>query len=411
MSRAQDAQPTTLVARSIPGELVRAQIDGNRRPRQGVALRILEPSPLRVVAPCPYYEGGCGGCQLQHLPYESQLRLKSQLARRELDANDIDHDIHAVYGMENPWRYRNTGAIAIGWEAGFRPLGRRGIIEVRDCPISHPIIGGLADQLNDALRSARLPNYHGKVWMDCTVTGSEASPRLQVLIQGISGLSLDTHPELPGVASVLASLVGVGSVAFRHRDGRAVPLVGDLMDTLEVAGRTMYVPNGAFFQTNLRMLPRLLARLEEETAAERLRHAADVYGGVGTLGLRLAGHVGELSLIELDGQAVEAARRTGLAWGLNNVHFISAHAEKALSGIHNLDLAIVDPPRAGLGPKVVGALVDSTTRLLLYVSCAPPSLARDLTGLVTGGFALRSLELFDFYPQTYHVEVLAVLKR
>lgn len=399
------------IDRGIPGERVVATVDRRRTPWRGVVDRALDPSADRVMPPCPYFVTGCGGCQWQHMRYEAQLQAKRSLVERELRCRGVDAQVDAIHAMEDPWRYRHTAAIAIGWEAGFRPRRRRGIVEIHDCVISHPLVGQLADALNTLLRGGGLPNYHGKVWLDCTVVGSPDAPELQVVIQGIEGLTLETHPELTEVARAVGVVEGVGSVAYRHRSGEPRPLVGELMSPIEVAGRSMYLPAGSFFQTNLEMLAVLLGRMGKLLDGRTTAEAADIYGGVGTFGLFLADRVERMTLVELDPLAVAAARRTAEAWGLNNLSYVSRHAERALPELPALDLAIVDPPRSGLGEVVVRAVVDSAVPLLLYVSCSPSSLAVDLAALVESGYRVRSLELFDFYPQTYHVESLAVLER
>jgi 23S rRNA (uracil1939-C5)-methyltransferase len=402
---------TLLIDRGIPGERIEALVDRRRRPWRGVVERVFEPSPDRITPACRYYTEGCGGCQWQHLRYGAQLETKRQLADRELERAGARARVQAIHGMDEPWRYRRTAAIAIGWEAGFRPRARRGILEIHDCPISHPLIGHLADRLNVLLRKGHLPNYHGKVWLDCTVTGNAEEPGLQVVVQGIEGLTLEGHPELPEVARTVSEVEGVESVAFRHRSGDVRPLAGELMSKIEVAGRAMYTPAGSFVQTNLRMVPRVLERMSSELRGQDIRHAADIYGGVGTFGLPLAALVERMTLIELDPAAVEAARRTAQEWGLTNVDFVSRHAERALGDLSDLDLAIVDPPRSGLGPAVTGALIEHQTKEIFYVSCSPPSLADDLAALESGDYTACSLDLFDFYPQTYHVEALAILRR
>jgi 23S rRNA (uracil1939-C5)-methyltransferase len=116
-----------------------------------------------------------------------------------------------------------------------------------------------------------------------------------------------------------------------------------------------------------------------------------------------------MTLVELDPRSVEAARRTARDWQLDNVRFVSRHAERALPLLPALDLVIVDPPRSGLGETVVETLAVNRPSLILYLSCSPSSQARDLAGLQARGYRVRSLEIFDFYPQTYHVESLAVL--
>jgi 23S rRNA (uracil1939-C5)-methyltransferase len=345
------------------------------------------------------------------MDYQAQLQTKRQLVDRAMEAAGSSARVEQVHAMETPWRYRHTAAIAIGWEAGFRPRGRRGILEIHDCPISHPLIGMLADRLNQLLRAGTLPNYHGKVWLDCTVVGSRDAPSLQVVVQGIEGLTLETHPELPEVAARIAAIDGVSSVAFRHRRGHTEELTGPLFATVEVAGRPMYLSAGSFFQTNLDMVPRVIARMRDELAGRRIRGAADVYGGVGTFGLPLSDSVDRMTIIELDPQAADAARMTAERWGAAHVEVMGAHAEQALPTLPALDLVIVDPPRSGLGETVIEALRANGAPHIFYVSCAPVSLARDLAELERGGYGVAALEMFDFYPQTYHVESLAVLRR
>lgn len=398
------------IDRGLPHEKVQARIDRVRATR-GVVEEVIESSPLRVLPPCPYYRHDCGGCQWQHVSYDGQLAAKRMMVDKEMQGQGLDCRVERVHGMDEPWRYRRTAAIAIGWEAGFRPRGRRGIVEIHDCLISHPLIGSLADQLNELLRKGALPNYHGKVWLDCTVVGSDDKPALLVLLQGIEGLTLETHPELAEVAHTLRTFENVVSVAYRHRTGEVKALEGEPWSTIEVAGRPMHVAAGSFVQTNLQMLRLVIDRMRHELSDRTVRQAADVYGGIGTFGLALARLAGTMTLIEVDSQAVEAARFTAQQWGLHNIEFITRHAERALPGMTELDLAIVDPPRSGLGTAVIDALISNRVPLIFYVSCAPASLARDLSSLQNNGFFVRALEVFDFYPQTYHVEALAILAK
>lgn len=400
-----------LIDRGIPGEPVVATVDTRRRPRRGVVEIVCEPSPARVAPPCPFYSRNCGGCQWQHVDYQAQVAAKRLAVDREMERAGVAARVQAFHAMDIPWRYRHTAAIALGWEAGFRPRGRRGIVKLDDCLISHPAIGSLLAALNGLLEMRSLPNYHGKVWLDCTVVGSAERPALQVLIQGIAGLTLETHPELPDVARRLAAIDGVGAVAYRHRSGQARALVGEVMSTVEVQGRPMWLPAGSFCQTNLDMLSVLVGRMRDEIGERQFDHLADIYGGVGTFGLQLARGVGKVTLIELDAAAVAAARRTAQDWGLQNVECIDQHAERILPHLPPVDLAIVDPPRSGLGRTVTDALAQNGVSTVFYVSCSPASLADDVAALVDSGFEVQSLEAFDFYPQTYHVESFAVLAR
>src|SRR5579875_980062 len=126
-----------LIDRGIPGEEVVATVQRGRHPRRGMVTNVIEPAPGRVVAPCPAYHRGCGGCQWQHLDYAAQVETKRGQVEALLTRAGVDACVSDVHVMAEPWRYRHTAAVAIGWEAGFRPRGRRGIVEMRDCLISH----------------------------------------------------------------------------------------------------------------------------------------------------------------------------------------------------------------------------------------------------------------------------------
>jgi 23S rRNA (uracil1939-C5)-methyltransferase len=141
--------------------------------------------------------------------------------------------------------------------------------------------------------------------------------------------------------------------------------------------------------------------------------AADIYGGVGLFGLFMAVAGARVTSIEIDPRAVAAARLTAAAWGLDaqQIEFVAAPAEEAVANLPRLDLALVDPPRTGLDQHTLGALLDRAVPRLLYVSCSPISYARDAGQLTRAGYRIERYELFDFYPQTVHVEGLALLTR
>jgi 23S rRNA (uracil-5-)-methyltransferase RumA len=400
-----------VVDRGIPGERVLTSVYRGRKPPRAMVERVIVPSPARGEPRCVHYAEGCGGCQLQHVNFAQQLSIKLKLVNQQLMAAGVQRHVDRFWTMDDPWRYRHTAAIALGWEAGFRPRGKRGIIAVHDCLIAHPLIGRLCHRLNELLRAGALPNYHARAWVDCTVVVHDSAPALQLVIQAITGLTPETNPELPEVAATLAEVESVVSVAYRHRCGEVRTLVGAPASTTEVAGRPMLLPAGSFSQTNPSMLIALLRRMRSILVDAEVVSAADVYGGAGTLGLSLADLTEIMTIIELDENAIDAARKTAGEWGLQNVGFLVAHAERSLPLISRFDLIILDPPRSGLGDAVIGALSAHPAPLVLYVSCAPPSQARDLAALERAGYRVDGIELFDFYPQTYHVESLAVLRR
>jgi 23S rRNA (uracil1939-C5)-methyltransferase len=169
----------------------------------------------------------------------------------------------------------------------------------------------------------------------------------------------------------------------------------------------MALPAGSFFQSNWSLMPALLDRALELADARPGQVVADIYGGVGLFGLFLAAAGARVTLIEIDARAVEAAKMTAARWGIEAIDYVAAPAEDAVAGLPRLDLAVVDPPRTGLDETTLGALIERGVPRIVYVSCSPVSYARDAAQLVRAGYRIERYELFDFYPQTVHVEGLA----
>lgn len=408
-TRARVAGRWIEIEHGIPGELVRAEITGTKRPR-GHILEVLEPATDRVEPPCPYFrEWACGGCQWQHISYDGQVRRKQEAVRSALVAAGLELPITAMHTLEDPWRYRSTAGIALGRRAGFRRQASLAIVPIRACPISHPIIGRLMARLNDDLEAGAVPDFRGRVRIEVRLTGSPPDERLLALVQ--------PDPALPAPPAELAvlnrRLTGYPEVAgltVRRPGGALHHEWGERFGSVEVAGRTMVVDAAAFFQTTLRLLPALIDRIRTEAGPLGGRVVADLYGGVGLFGLFLADEAARVIVMESNPAAVQAGTRTSAAWGLDNVQFVTGEVEAGLDHLADANVVVLDPPRSGLSAPLREGLLAARPATILYVSCLAESLARDLVDLLAGGYRVDHLELFDFYPQTYHVEVLAVLR-
>ncbi len=159
-ARAVFENKTVEVEHGIPGERVHALVHGRRR-RWAKIVDIEEASSSRVDAPCPHFHEGCGGCQWQMLDYRSQLERKRQRVDAEFRSAGVGFELSEMFPMEDPWRYRVTAGLSLGYQAGFRRHGSQTIVRLDDCPISHPLIGHLAAHLNQAIEDGRLPNFRG----------------------------------------------------------------------------------------------------------------------------------------------------------------------------------------------------------------------------------------------------------
>ncbi len=405
------------VERGIPGELVEATVTtlrGRKGWTRAMATAVVEAAPERIVPPCPYFrDHDCGGCEWQHIEYAAQLAFKREIVGGLMDEAGVPKQPDGTTGMTTPlapWRYRHSAAIALGrGGAGFRKRRRQTVVPIDDCPISHPAISGLLATLNRWYAESVFPDLRGKVWIEAKVVGAADAPRLQLVVGGIGGMDLPNRPELHPLADALAALPEVVAVAYKHPSGATLPYAGPAASIVEVGGEPFVLPAGSFFQTNLALLPRLIARIERMTTLTADDTAADIYCGAGLFTMFLARRAGRVVGIEVDPAATAAATETARLWGLTNIAFHAAPAEKAMHLLPALALALVDPPRSGLDVRVVNAIIEKRPRQFVYVSCNPITLARDLALFVAGGYTVRHLELFDFFPQTSHVETLAVL--
>ncbi|MGH2447666.1 MAG: 23S rRNA (uracil(1939)-C(5))-methyltransferase RlmD [Chloroflexota bacterium] len=395
------------VEHGIPGESVEIEIGGSRRRPIGHIVRVLDPAPDRIEPPCPYFRDfNCGGCQWQQIDYQAQLAYKRSAVDETMLQAGVSKRVDTIHALKDPWRYRSTAGIALGRHAGFRRHASLAIVPLDDCPISHPLIGRLMAALNSALRKGELPDFRGRARLEVRVAGTGEEQFLQTLVRPTDPESVLAN-EGGKLVDMLRGVPEVGGIAVQRIGGRIDTVSGDLLAPVEVAGRVVWLAAGSFFQTNLQLLAELIARVQEEAGTPS--RVADIYAGVGIFGLFLAERAAHVVEIEADPVAVQAGQKTAEEWGLANIEFVVGPSEEA--ELVGYDVVIVDPPRSGLDPEVLDAILASRPELLLYVSCLAESLARDLGVLQPAGYEVSSLEVFDFYPQTYHVEMLAVLRR
>lgn len=396
----------------IPGERVKVQMERRRKKfLHARVVEVLEASPDRTDPLCQYY-GICGGCQWQHVDYAAQVRLKKQtvtehFARIGKQMVAID----AVHTPSSPWEYRYGCEIALSREAGFRQRGSRRVVEIEHCAISHPLISKLLATLNEMIRDGRIPDLWGRNWVETRVIPQGDDTRLALILEGVRNVDLEAEPELGVVLEALATIPEAVSISYRTPSGRVEPFAGEALVGIELMGRTVQFPPGAFFQASVEMLPLAISRMRALAAVQSDETVLDLYCGVGIFGLFMAEDSGHVIGIEVDQQAIAAARQTAENWGLRNIDFWDLPAEKVTEELPQVDIAVVDPPRTGMDPRVLRAVAGSAPSRIVYLSCEPSTLARDAALLQEVGYGVERLELFDFFPQTYHIENLALFRR
>jgi 23S rRNA (uracil1939-C5)-methyltransferase len=378
MGRAPDGR-IAFVEFGIPGERVIAEITTEEPSYiEARAVMVLEESPERVEPRCVYY-GRCGGCQLQHVAYGEQLRLKTGVVREQMrrigrfEDAEIDGVLREMIGMSDPWAYRNHMRFTVrrDGDIGFMEHGTHRFLRVDHCEIANP-------EANRVLRNAQGRTMQTK--------------QLTVRVGEHTGESL-VQPKL------------------RWRPGRRGNVrSGQKHYHEQLRGARYRVSSPAFFQVNSRQAERLIELVVARTRAVAPRLVADAYSGVGTFAVALAQAVPDVVTIEASSAAGDDAE-VNLA-PYENVRRITGTVEEQLPALRpQPDVVVVDPPRAGLDASIIEALVASEVRRVVYVSCDPATLARDLRRFADGGFTIGEVQPIDMFPHTQHIECITTLDR
>ena len=394
------------VHRTAPEETVRVRLtEGRKRWARAELVELMEASPARRVAPCPHYDR-CGGCTLEHLRYDAQLRAKAEIVREALRRiGGVEIDAPEVVPSPREFRYRNRVSFTLKRlrdgriVAGFHVLGRPDmVLDIgADCLLPE-------EPLAEAWRALRASWGRGASRLP---PGPELRLTLRAGRAGAIGLLIEGGTAGGDAEALLRSVPGL--VAVWHRADRAVP-VATLAGAETMAEQwddfDFELAPTAFLQVN-----RETARLLEEHVLERAgdvdgRSVVDAYCGVGFHAQRLAAAGATVVGIELDASAVEQGRALAAERGLTRAAFIAGDVGAELAAVLPADLVILNPPRAGVAPEVTDALVAKPPRRLIYVSCDPATLARDAARLAPA-LRLERVRCFDLFPQTSHVETVA----
>lgn len=354
----------------IPGERVEARVLKVRRRYVAARVsRVLEASPDRVEAPCPYY-GDCTGCQWQHVAYQAQLTAKRDIV---VDA------LARVGGLENvqvlatlpspaPFQYRNHARFTVGLEGslGFVNRETRQFVAIESCMLMHPGVNSLLAQLQGKSRETTQLSIRA---------GEETGDALIQPMLFLPGMDLATGQK-------------------HYWDS--------------VDGKEFKVSSPSFFQVNIHQASQLLQVVREGLELDGSEVLLDAYTGVGTFAILLAQHVRKVLAVEESSAAVADAKEN--AAGLDNVEFLLGKTEDVLQRLAEApDAVVLDPPRAGCQPRALERLCQLAPPRVAYVSCDAETLARDLKILCQGPYELNRVVPLDMFPQTHHVECVAFL--
>lgn len=391
------------VQRTARGERVLARVtDAKKRWARASLLRVLEPAAARRAAPCGFY-ARCGGCTLEHLEYDAQLSAKAGIVADALSRiGGISIEPPDVVASPAQLRYRNRVSFTLvrlrdgSVRAGFHELERPDrVLDIDEtCLMPEAAVAAAWGEVRGAWGrgASRLPSG---TRLRLSVRATSAG-RTSLLVQGGFG---------PGRADeLLARVPSLDAIWHQTEPGEAPVLLAGTPELTETwAGETLSLGGAVFLQVNRGAAALLEDYLLELAGEVSERTVVDAYCGVGLHARRLARMGARVSAIELDAQAAREARRA-----LPHATIATARVEDALPALLPADLVILNPPRAGVAEPALAALLDRPPARIIYVSCDPATLARDLKRLAPT-FELRSIRCFDLFPQTAHVETVVEL--
>jgi 23S rRNA (uracil1939-C5)-methyltransferase len=417
------------VRRGLPGDTVRARVTKVKRSHaEAVALEVLQPGPARVDAPCAHYPA-CGGCRFQDLAYDAQLAAKAEQvgdALRRIGGIE-EPPLEPIVPAETIFDYRNKLEYSFtstpdGPALGFHRAGRWDeVLEVERCWLTGELGNAIRDAVRDWAREERLVPYdqaeHRGFLRHLVVReGRNTGQALVVLVTAPGEL-----PDQGFLVETLRRFPQVRSVQWAVNEGQAevtnlpaTVLWGEDAIEEELCGLRFRVRPNAFLQTNTAMAERLYELAVDAAALTGAETVYDLYCGIGTIGLAMAGRALTVWGVEVSEESVACALENAELNGIANAAFFAGEVGDALAELHERagdpEVVVVDPPRAGLSGKAVRRLGRLAAPRIVYVSCNPTTLAGNVKQLVgEWGYRLERARPLDMFPHTPHVETVAVL--
>jgi 23S rRNA (uracil1939-C5)-methyltransferase len=430
---------TVFVDQAIPGDRVKIRILKKKRNyAEARAMGLIESSPFRIVAPCPY-SGFCGGCKWQFIEYDQQLIYKRQHVVDSLEHIGLFNDVEvhptipsqAIFGYRNKMEFScadrrwllpdelDRKDIDRGFALGLHVPGTfNKVIDIRQCLLQPDLGNQLLSDVRAFMRASGAPVYglrsHKGFWRFLVLRHSVAYDHWMVnivtaeynheIVQPLAHHIIDKHPQVVSVINNITSRkASVALGEFEHT------LAGSDVISDKISDFEFEISANSFFQTNSRGAEVLFNTVKQFAELSGTETVLDLYSGTGIIPILLSGLCRKAIGIEIIESAVADAEKNCRRNGVSNCRFIKGDIRKCLSQIqHRPDLLIIDPPRAGMHKDVVQQVLTMGAERIIYVSCNPATLARDLK-LMQGHYRLIEVQPVDMFPHTYHIEAVAKL--
>lgn len=422
---------TVFVPHALPGEKVKATVTTVKASYAKARLdAVLAPAADRIVPRCPVYER-CGGCQLQHLAYPAQLAAKRQTVVDALSriGKLADVVVKPTLAAEEPWRYRNKMQFPVGLADGRLAVGcfaqgSHDIIDIDDCLIQQAANNEVARAVRAIVADLGLAPYDERTGRGLIrhVLGRVGTASGEVMV-----VLVTARAELPQQEAIVnrlrAAVPGLVSIVHNVNSERTNVILGRRTATIwgrdtirDRLGEFVFEISAlSFFQVNSAQAAVLYAQAVDYAGLTGRETVIDAYCGTGTIALFLARRAAKVYGVEVVAPAIADAIKNAAANGIANAEFLVGDAVEVLPALYRQGVRphaiVVDPPRAGCDPAVLATFVRMRPGRIVYVSCNPASLARDLAVLAAQGYTAREIQPVDMFPQTYHVECVALVER
>lgn len=418
---------TVFVDGGLPTERVLIEIEERKKNYAvGRLIKIIEPSADRIEPRCPLAKK-CGGCQLQHMNYEAQLKWKRQQVIDAIERiGKLRAEVEPTVGMDDPWRYRNKMQFPIGRSKGGLLIGcyakrTHDIIDTNECLIQRSANDEMLRAARRVLERFNVSAYDedrhvgvmrhvmGRVGSDgetmlVLVTATKELPHSKALVRAL-------REELPSVTTIQQNVQTYRNNVILGRETKILYGARTIRD--RIGDLRFNISARSFFQVNTSQAEALYRTAVEFAGLTGRETVLDAYCGTGTITLTMARRTRRAIGIEIVSSAIDDARRNARENGIKNAEFILGDASKIMPRLRaeGIDVAVLDPPRAGCDQKVLEALASMNPSRIIYVSCNPATLARDLSFLATVGYRTKKIRPTDMFPQTSHVEAVALIER
>lgn len=421
---------TVFVSGALPKELVRVRICEVKKSYASAKLvKILEQSPDRVEPQCPIYKE-CGGCQLQHVSYEGQLHLKQQQVQDAMEriGHQADINVLPTIGAETPWNYRNKVAFPVGREKdktiiGCFAQGSHKIIDASSCLIQDKENNAAINAVREVMDKLGIPVYnedrHAGVMRHVIARTGIKGQLMVVLVTAVKELRAEKEI-IKMLRSRLPNMVSLQQNIQTYRNnvilGRETKVLWGRPTIKAQLGKFVFnVSARSFFQVNTKQAEVLYAKALEYAQLTGSETVIDAYCGTGTISLYLAQKARKVYGVEIVSPAIRDAEKNARENNVRNAEFIVGDCTKVMPRLYKQgvrpDVVVVDPPRAGCTEQVLKTFVEMQPKRIVYVSCNPATLARDVEILAKMGYKAEKVQPVDMFGQTSHVETVCLLSR